>query len=187
MFRELEHEVGSFFSTASIDNASLHITNALRVLQLIWLIDCLELILHLLLLSLLLFDLLTEVLANLLSEDVLHGLVEELGIWLALFLEELGDEGVRRIGIVNSLLSDLDLVANLTEQTATRLGRLVDSFAFNERAGLHEVVVLHHNEAASGTGLPFAIQFDLLGEGLKDCAQRISVVLICDDHVRIDH
>ena len=95
MLSEFVHEVGRFLSISGVDDASLRIANALRTLQLARVVERLELVLHLLFFSLLLLDLFAEVFGDLLSEDVLHSLVEELIVRLALLLEELRHERVR--------------------------------------------------------------------------------------------
>ena len=187
MLSEFKHEVGRFLSIPRVDNASLRIANALRALQLAWVVESLELVLHLFLFSLLFLDLLAEVLGNLFSEDVLNSLVEELVVWLALLLEEFCHESVRCVSFVDSLLSDLYLTADLSEQSATRLGGLVHSLALNEQGSLLEVLVLDDNEAAGTAELPLVVVLDFLGESLENVAQAVLLALIRNDDVRIDH
>ena len=95
MLSKFEHEVGRFLAVPRVDNASLRVANALRAFQLVWVVECLELISHLLLFFSLLIFLFTEVLCDLLYEDALNSLVEELVVRLVLLLEEFRHERMR--------------------------------------------------------------------------------------------
>ena len=94
---------------------------------------------------------------------------------------------MRGVSFVNSLLSDLDLAADLGEQSATRLGGLVDSLTLNELGCLLEVLVLDDNEAAGSAELPLVVFLNFLGESLENVAQAVLLALVRDDYVRIDH
>lgn len=179
---ELFHEVRCLLSSRAHDTP-LHITNTLRVLKLRRLIDCPELVLHLLFLSLLFLHFLTEIFSDLVSENVFNGLSEELGVGQILVLEEFGNESVRRICIVNSLLSDFNLIANLSEQTSSRLFSNFDFFTSDEFACLLKVLLVYKEEAASGTSLPPLVSLDLTGQLLKNRFQSVSVIAIKDDNV----
>ena len=84
-------------------------------------------------------------------------------------------------------MSDLDLIANLSEQSATRLGGLIHSLTFNEQGSLLEVLVLDDNKAACSAELPFVVLLDFSGECLENCCQAMLLALICDDYIGVDH
>lgn len=158
---ELLHEIWSLLLVSHMHSASLYTSNAFRVLEDVGLFDRLQLISHLSLFSLLLLLLFAVVSCDLLSEDVLNSLALEVVVWLGLVLQELSDESVGRIRILDSLLSNFNLVADLCEQAATRLLLLVDLFASDEGAGLLEVSLLNDEESASCTSFPLLVCFDL--------------------------
>ena len=83
------------------------------------LINSFELITHFLLLSLFFFSLFAKVVRNFLCQDVWHGLVPELIVRLVPFRQELSDKFMGHTRVVDSLLSNLDLVADLGKQATT--------------------------------------------------------------------
>lgn len=179
---ELLHEIGRLLA-ARVHDTSLHAANVLLDLKLDRLVDSLELVRHFLLLALPFFDLLSMVLTNLLNQNVRHSLVQEVIVGLGHLLEELGDEGVGRARIVDSLLGNINLAADLGEQSAARLVVLVDFFAADESTGPREVSFFNHDEATCGTSLPLVVLLGLGGEGLEDLQERRVGVLLDDNDV----
>ena len=87
------------------------------------------------------------------------------------------------VGVVNSLLSDFNLSADLCEETAARVSTLLDFLTSNKRASFLEVCGLNEDEATCCAFLPPIVSIDFLSKVCEDREQGSTRILVQDDDV----
>jgi hypothetical protein len=158
---ELCHEIGSLLVTGANNAATNALTNAFRDFGCVGLVDTAELFHHLLLFSLTLLNFFLEIFGNLVLENVLNSLGGEILIPLGRFREELRDEAVVFLIVLDSFLSNFDLLADRGKKSASCFLHMVQLLTGHELLTVLKVCSFDEKEATRSTVLPFLVLEDL--------------------------